>query len=57
MAASGDKLDELIEQNKIIAKGLLLLEKYVKEQLQEKEKHVIERTTTEEVKPLPEFNF
>jgi len=57
MAASGDKLDELIEQNKIIAKGLLLLEKYVKEQLQEKEKHVIERTTTEKVKPLPEFNF
>ena len=43
-----NKLDSLIQQNRTIAKGLLLLDRYVKEKNGEEE---------ERVKPLPEFNF
>ena len=42
------KLDSLMQQNRTIAKGLLLLDRYVKEKNGEEE---------ERVKPLPEFNL
>ncbi len=43
-----NKLDELIRQNRTIARGLILLEKFVREKVGGKE---------EEFKPLPEFKF
>lgn len=48
-----NKLDELIKQNKIIARGLILLEKYVKEKIDK----VGEEKSESGFKPLPEFKF
>ncbi|MEK6852773.1 MAG: hypothetical protein AABX59_02740 [Nanoarchaeota archaeon] len=47
-----DKLESLLKQNKTIARGLLLLERYVKEKLGG-ERNPRER----EFEPLPEFKF
>mgnify|MGYP001586222199 CR=1 FL=1 len=49
-----NKLDGLIQQNRTIARGLLLLEKYVREKTGGGGREMQER---EEVRPLPEFKF
>ena len=46
------KIDDLIKQNKTISRGLILLEKYVKEKLGKKSEE-----EDEEYKPLPDFKF
>ncbi len=48
-----EKLDGLIQQNRTIARGLLLLEKYVREKTGVREG----REEREDVRPLPEFKF
>ena len=51
------KLDGLIQQNRTIARGLLLLEKYVREKTGGPGARGMEREEREEVRPLPEFKF
>ena len=52
------KLDGLIQQNRTIARGLLLLEKYVREKTGGRDgAQGREREEREEVRPLPEFKF
>lgn len=50
-----DKLEGLIKQNKTIARGLILLEKYVREKTRGAKAEEEERR--EEFKPLPEYKF
>lgn len=49
------KLDSLIQQNRTIARGLLLLEKYVREKTGSREGRMQEERG--EARPLPEFKF
>lgn len=50
-----DKLEGLIKQNKMIARGLILLERFVREKTRgESAKRERE---SEELKPLPEYKF
>jgi len=56
LASGGDlglreKLDILIEQSRVIAKGLVLLESYIKERISKKEEE------EPKPKPLPQFKF
>jgi len=46
-----EKLDILIEQSRVIAKGLVLLESYIKEKISKKEEE------EPKPKPLPQFKF
>jgi len=46
-----EKLDILIEQSRVIAKGLVLLESYIKEKISKKEGE------EPKPKPLPQFKF
>ncbi len=50
-----DRLDDLVRQNRTIAKGLVLLEKYVKENLPSVSSFSSGKKEGGEFKPLPEF--
>ncbi|UZE94256.1 MAG: hypothetical protein IB618_01645 [Candidatus Pacearchaeota archaeon] len=57
IAELSEKIDDLVKQNMTIAKGLLLLEKTLRESKVERPSPARPSRETHKPKPLPEFSF